>query len=242
MKVRVCPKCRKHNLENAWSCIDCGATLSVKTLVDIEEAQSSAGPIAGQPELSNISPYFAEDVEETLAAIAQGGELVIHGCNATQLTTRAPYKFGYLVLTSRRLVCVEFTSDQAELTASRAASRGASLLLNPLKFMAREAVGGDAPPKRSCLQVWPTRSSRTPSLAVDCPQYPLTPTEKASRKVATHELENLVSADVTETGYQEICLMSLAAKFRQGQALTVSFYDPEQAVAICKPLQARLRK
>ncbi len=36
MKVRVCPNCRKHNEEKAWSCTNCGETLSVNTLIDVE--------------------------------------------------------------------------------------------------------------------------------------------------------------------------------------------------------------
>ena len=39
MKVRVCPKCGKHNLENAWSCTNCGESLSINTLIDAESSQ-----------------------------------------------------------------------------------------------------------------------------------------------------------------------------------------------------------
>ena len=43
MKVRVCPSCGKHNLENTFNCIDCGETLSVDTLIDIESTNSETG-------------------------------------------------------------------------------------------------------------------------------------------------------------------------------------------------------
>ena len=39
MHIRICQKCGKHNLENAWSCADCGETLSLKTLVDATNTQ-----------------------------------------------------------------------------------------------------------------------------------------------------------------------------------------------------------
>lgn len=39
MKVRVCPKCGKHNSENAVNCSDCGTTLSIKTLIDTESRE-----------------------------------------------------------------------------------------------------------------------------------------------------------------------------------------------------------
>ena len=41
-KVRVCPKCGKHNLENAWHCIDCRTTLSIETLMDPEDKSAAA--------------------------------------------------------------------------------------------------------------------------------------------------------------------------------------------------------
>lgn len=39
MNIRICSKCGKHNLENAWSCADCGETLSLKTLIDAKNTQ-----------------------------------------------------------------------------------------------------------------------------------------------------------------------------------------------------------
>jgi hypothetical protein len=40
-KVRVCPKCGKHNLESAWHCSECAETLSIETLVDIEATEQA---------------------------------------------------------------------------------------------------------------------------------------------------------------------------------------------------------
>lgn len=40
MKVRLCPKCGNHNLENAWSCSVCGETLSMNSLIETEDLPS----------------------------------------------------------------------------------------------------------------------------------------------------------------------------------------------------------
>ena len=39
MNIKVCFKCGKHNHKSAWSCTDCGETLSIKTLVDANDTQ-----------------------------------------------------------------------------------------------------------------------------------------------------------------------------------------------------------
>jgi ribosomal protein S27AE len=41
MKIRMCSQCGKQNDENVWNCVNCGATLSINTLVNIEDNQSS---------------------------------------------------------------------------------------------------------------------------------------------------------------------------------------------------------
>jgi len=67
MKVRVCPQCGKNNLENAFSCVECGTTLSIKSLLDLESDQySNVKAVAGETRLGEISSYFESDVEETL--------------------------------------------------------------------------------------------------------------------------------------------------------------------------------
>lgn len=40
MKVRVCPSCGKHNLENAFNCVDCGTTMSINTLTNVAENET----------------------------------------------------------------------------------------------------------------------------------------------------------------------------------------------------------
>ena len=111
MKVRVCPKCGKHNLENAWQCIDCGATLSMKTLMDTEIGELlSVTPIAGHATLSEISAYFEQDVIETLKTTARIDESIIWGCDFVKLSQAPPFIFGYLIITSRQLICVRFVN------------------------------------------------------------------------------------------------------------------------------------
>jgi hypothetical protein len=209
----------------------------MKTLIDTEDGQPSVVPIAGQPALSSVSPHFEQDVVEILDTIIQGDESVILGCNVTQLSRRAPFTFGYLIITSQRLIRAHFESELKRDVASSALS-----LANPLAFLIKEVSGFDLRPKRSCLEVWPTPGTRTPALAVDYPSYPLTPEEKASRRVAIHDLENLVSADLASIGYTEISLMSLTVGFRQGNEMTVTFCDPDQARETYEFLAARLDK
>lgn len=222
MKVRVCPKCGKHNLENAWHCADCGVTLSVKTLIDTEDAQSAA-----KSALSNISQYFHEDVAELLNTVIQGSESVVFGSNITQLARIPPFRFGYLIITSQRLICVQFNSEVTRDVPSSAFS----VLLQPVGFLIKELVGVNVRPKR-------------PSLggAVLYPGYPLTPREKASRSVVIHDLEDLVSADLASRWYGETHLISLTAKFRQGKDMMVTFYTPHRAQEACKLLTACLAK
>lgn len=50
MIVRVCPNCGKHNAEKGVNCIDCGTTLSIKTLMDTESGQFLHEKLAEQHE------------------------------------------------------------------------------------------------------------------------------------------------------------------------------------------------
>ena len=43
MKVRVCKKCGHHNPVDTWSCANCGATLSVDTIIELDNSQSEEG-------------------------------------------------------------------------------------------------------------------------------------------------------------------------------------------------------
>ena len=237
MKVRVCPKCGKHNSESAWYCDDCGETLSIKSLVDMEELKASQSPIAGKAELSRISPHFYEDVAELFDTQIQGEESVIRGCNITQPSTGAPFKFGYLIVTSQRLIEVQFESELKRKVAESALSLG-----DPLASMAREAYGANMQPMRPYLEIWPSRSTRTPALAVDNPRHPPSPPQRSSRQVTVYQLKDLASVQLESIGYTGTFVMNLTANFRQGKKMTVAFYAPDEAEEIGRLLTARLGK
>jgi len=230
MKIKLCPECGKHNSENAWNCVDCGTTLSMKTLIDTDDAQSET-----QQSLSDISPYFEGDVENTLETVVQGHETVDYGCNITQLGSR---QFGYLLITSRRLICVKFGSETKRSTARTRAS----LLSGALTFVAREISGSNIDAKRPMIKVFPGRTSRNPLFAVDYPKSPLTSQEEASRVVIIQDLKNIVSANFEEIGYREPWLTRLNLKFTGDKELTVTFYAPHHFEKVKKTLSPWLRK
>ena len=105
MKVRVCPKCDKHNLENAFNCIACGETLSIKTILDLETGEMNIEPIAGEKALGRISTEFEEQVSEILNPVREYGYKVQWGCN---LTNRDKRINGFLILTSAQMIFVYF--------------------------------------------------------------------------------------------------------------------------------------
>ena len=221
MKVRVCPKCGKHNPESVWHCADCGETLGVNTLVDTEAPQKL-------DVMRNISRPYHEDVAELVGTIIQSGESVIRGYDITQIIGGEAFAFGYLVITSQRLIRVQFESETKRRASSWLAAAG-----NPLSFLVKEAVGVNVRPERPLIGGVP---------AVNRPSYPLTPKEKASRKMAIHDLENLVSADLASSWYGEIVVTNLTMRFRQGEEMTVTFYAPHEAEETHKLLAARLGK
>ena len=116
MKVRVCPNCGKHNEEDAFSCADCGTTLSMKTLMDVDSGRLlNVKPVAGYTELAEISPYFEQDVMEVIRHVIPINEKIVWGCNITRLGRALPllahivllgsdFLFGYLIITDQRLI------------------------------------------------------------------------------------------------------------------------------------------
>jgi len=73
MKVRVCPKCGKHNSENAWSCLNCGETLSTKTLMDTDSSQL---PLPDQIEGATFE-VSQQDKDSTQQTVSQGANRAI---------------------------------------------------------------------------------------------------------------------------------------------------------------------
>ena len=230
MIERVCPKCGKHNLENAWHCTDCGETLSLKTLMDTDSGRLlSATPVAGHTALSEISACFERDVLETLRTINGTGESIIWGSNWFSLSDAPPFFFGYLIVTSRQLVCVQFASDTKKAKASSAIR----LLLNPINSLMRELAGvyGES------THPWTAMGARFPY-----PSHPLTPAERYSRVVIANELGNLMSASIIPGWYGESLINSLAFRFDGSGESVITFYSPHQAEKTYQALIARLDK
>ena len=230
MKVRVCPKCGKHNLEDAWSCVDCGETLSMNTLVDTESGQSlSQTPIAGHTTLSEISPHFEQDVIETLKTTVQIDESVLWGCNFAKPSKTLPFIFGYFIITSRQLILAQFRSDiRKDKTA------GVDLVLNPLKFLAKELL--DTYEKST--HPWTAMEL----LNIPYPSQPLTSTEKSSREVMTVNLKNVSSARIIQSWHKENLINSLVFGFEKSNEVTITFYSPHQAEKAYQVLTAQVDK
>ena len=182
MKVKVCPKCGKHNSESAWSCADCGETLSLNTLVDTDTGQqSNVVPIAGHTTLSKISAHFEEDVADTLKTNVRIDESVNWGGNFAVLSKTRPYIFGYFVITPRQLIRVQFVSDMKRANAMQ-------LLLKPLAFLIKDLFGINAgsthPLATDSTHPWTSVGLSN----VAYPSQQLTQTEKDSRKVLVNDL------------------------------------------------------
>ncbi len=230
MIVRVCPKCGKHNLEKAWHCTDCGETLSIKTLTDTDSGRLlSATPIAGHATLSEISANFEQDVLETLRTTVRKDESIIWGCNWLSLSDAPPFFFGYLILTSRQLVCVQFVSDTKRAKTSSAIQ----LLLSPMAFLMKEMSGVSG----ESTHPWTAVGARFPY-----PSNPLTPGEKNSRQVAANELGNLTSASLMSSWFGESLINSLVFRFKNAGESVITFYTPHQAEKTYQALIARLGK
>jgi len=60
-KVRVCKKCNKQNLIEAWSCSSCGATLSVDTITEASSIVQEKDEIEVGKELTDLE---ASDIQE----------------------------------------------------------------------------------------------------------------------------------------------------------------------------------
>jgi hypothetical protein len=228
MIVRVCPKCGKHNLEKAWHCADCGETLSLKTLTDTDSGRLlSATPIAGHGTLSEISANFEQDVLETLRTTVRRDESILWGCNWLGLSEASPFFFGYLIVTSRQLVRVQFASDTKKAKKSSAIQ----LLLSPMAYLMKEMSGV----YEESTHPWTAVGARVPY-----PSNPLTPAERNSRRVMANELRHLAAASLIPGWYGELLISSLAFRFEESGESVITFYSPHQAEKTYQALIARL--
>jgi hypothetical protein len=235
MKVRVCPNCGKHNDEGAFSCADCGTTLSLKTLMDTDSGQLlNVKPIAGYTELAKISPYFERYILNSIKTITHE-DAILWVCNITHVTNSAPFMFGYLILSSRQLICTYFESDSYLFKEIPDFVTLLALILRLQRIRRR--------PERNYIDL------SYGTLAVNYPDCALTEKEEKSRVDVIHDLKNLDSIDLVGQWYggnlfKRIRLKKLIPRF-QGpketmmQETTIDFYSPADAEKAYKVMTAK---
>jgi hypothetical protein len=237
MKIRICPDCGKQNPENSFNCSDCGQTLSVDTLFDLQE-QHSVADFRAQRMLANISPYFAEEVDAVLEAAGENRRDVLFGANVAPLSKKSYFWFGFLIITSQRLLCVQFQSE----TKRDIGATFFSLRKDVPFFLVDQLHSLNLTPKRASFQY--------PIAIVNFPTYSLMPNEISSRRTTILDLYNLVSIGF-ETFWvplpplcPETELTKMTAKFQKDKELRVIFYmshEAQQAQRILKSYREPVR-
>ena len=188
--------------------------------MEIEEG----GKSSGRSTLLNISPYFEQELAEILnTTVKQGFEDIIWGNNFAEISDQPPYRFGFFIITSLRLICVYFESDMNNGkpvrpflnlgTEVRSQSLGASLdwlMVGPVHAAALRSLQGQ-------------------KIIVNYPTTTLTAKEKASRVVKTFDNSKLAVKDLMSGWYGEIHLKSVVAKFQPDDQVALTFIDTEAA-------------
>jgi hypothetical protein len=77
MKVRICPNCGKHNPEDTWNCANCGETLSMNTLADVEHLPEPSS--AGTPRKDPSEPSQEIIVYQSADAFISNRQIIIAG-------------------------------------------------------------------------------------------------------------------------------------------------------------------
>lgn len=221
MKIKLCPQCGKQNDVNAWNCVECGATLSLNTIVDAGDFPSSQVVVAGKGVLSSVSPFFQDDLAELIKTKTRSSESIVKGCDVCKPSVLPPYKFGFIIITSEQILCVFFDSE--------------------IKANLLKAVLPKRPWSRRVLGSFVEGSSVEPPLTrladhrfVNRPDYALTSAERSSRKIISYSLDALYSCELVNDIF-------LNLKFRSGDGISlvdfsVTFYFNDEAYAIYKAL------
>lgn len=212
-KIKICPKCGKQNDMNTWNCTDCGATLSVNTLVNSENIQSKQLELAYQRTLGNVSPYFQNDILNNIFESLQADEKIIRGFDICLPSSSTPFWFGYMVVTSQRLISVYFQADT--------------------HFSLLE---GNTP-QRSFTRFGTRSDGET---LIDRLDAPLTSKEKNSRDAIILSLGDLSSIELIQD-------VVLNTKFRKHDGMSlvpysIRFYFNDEAYEIYNLLEKFLRK
>lgn len=77
VKVRVCPKCGHYNEENAWSCVNCSHTLSIQSIVELDDLDIdiSLEELTDQPHNQvTPKPFFQAADAETSKQVPESGK------------------------------------------------------------------------------------------------------------------------------------------------------------------------
>jgi hypothetical protein len=249
MKIKICPKCGKQNDEDAWNCVDCGTTLSMKTLVEVDKTNLSSSTYKSKPASINLSEYFAQDFSDLQKTI-RGYETVVQACNITQLTKKAPFRlgnpfrFGYLVLTSQRLIWVIFESEPRSKLKYHLYALIPGVALGILFMVTDGFVAGLAYGLlfTLALQFFPLRMAQMPPqrpyiehfgfFAVDQITSPLSTKEKSSRKVISFDLRKIAAATLSSSGTENNSITSLIVDFADGGRAIIDFFMPNEAMEI----------
>ena len=208
--LRVCPHCGKHNAANALTCVTCGETLSVNTLIGLDgDVPDDGKPVAGQPALSRISPFFEEEVEKIITGIPAGVESILWGCNINKLTDRAPFLFGFLMVTSQRLFVAYFETDPHS-GGDENPARPRQVFLTPL-------VDPANPDRQSLARVW----------VLGTPKSALTAKETASRQLTTCKIQNLETTQLLHYHFENPKLFGMQTRFIQNDDFAPAFIRPD---------------
>lgn len=78
MKVRICPNCNKQNLENAFNCANCGTTLSVSTLVEVEFSQTEETPSSDNAKSATTHPHREQETRNISSSVKVGNFFCIN--------------------------------------------------------------------------------------------------------------------------------------------------------------------
>lgn len=203
MKVRVCPECGKHNPENAWNCVECGSTLSVKTVMATDPGGAfSRTQEAGHVFLPDISSCFHDDINETIPSALDFGEEIIWGCNFY----RPPARTGYLVITSRKLICVDF--------AAKSQKQKSHFTVNAFDFIVNILAENES------LLPFDSEPAGGPGV-VPYPDPILSAAAKNSRRIITYELRDIVSTRLEQRWREEVLTKRITFTVQKNRAVSI---------------------
>ena len=217
MDVRICPKCKTHNFEDAFSCKDCGTTLSVKTLWETDSDENYV--------LTKIDKAFRNDVDAVVEKVKPGFEEVLWGSNFAQISKDPPFLFGYIIITSQRLFCVYFEADTIKQRISRrkfwARPDPFSLLLGlTVNFFPQSGQR----PRRPHLEF-----STNNGCMVTPPMSSLSQSEQKSRKLFEYDLRDIESAQLVRSWIGDKTFISVNLKIQQNREISIPFCIPDDA-------------